>query len=284
MRSFHHTDFPSERIAAERGALTISVCVPARECATTIGGVVSALAALRGDGAIDEVVVVDAGSADGTAELGARAGASSVVQEAALEPDLGPVLGKGDAMYRALGVITSDIVCFVDGDSAAFDPALACGLIGPLVCEPGVEFVKGSYRRPFTVGDVEIPGGGGRVSQLLARPLLARFYPDLAEISQPLAGEVAARRDLLDALPIATGYAVEIAMLIDAWASAGSGAMAQCDLGERRNAHQSLSALAPMANAVLGTVAARLEREGRLAPLNGAPTAAVERPPRRPRA
>jgi len=281
MRSFHQADFPAERIAADRGDLTISVCVPASECAATIGGVVCALAALRGDGAIDEVVVVDAGSADGTAEIAARAGASSVLQEATLEPDLGPVLGKGDAMYRALGTITSDIVCFVDGDSDAFDPALACGLIGPLACEPDVRFVKGAYRRPFTAGELEIPDGGGRVSQLLARPLLARFYPELAGIRQPLAGEVAARRDLLDELPIATGYAVEIAMLIDAWATAGSGALAQSDLGERRNAHQTLSALAPMADAVLGAVATRLEREGRLVPGVDAPAAAVERPPRR---
>jgi glucosyl-3-phosphoglycerate synthase len=144
------------------------------------------------------------------------------------------------------------------------------------VFDPAVQFVKGFYRRPFRLGDEVAPEGGGRVTELTARPLLQLFYPQLAGVRQPLAGEIAARRDLLERLPFATGYAVEIAMLIDAWSIAGVDALAQVDLDERQNRHQPLSELGPMAAAVIGAVAERLEREGRL---DSAPHDIVERPP-----
>jgi len=276
IRSFHHSAFPPERLAGERDG-SISVCVPARECAATIAAIVAELVALREAGAVDEVVVVDAASADGTARLAAGAGAD-VVQEADLLPEFGPVLGKGDAMWRALSALAGDVVCFVDGDSDGFGGHFACGLAGAVACEPGVQFVKAFYRRPFRAGEISLPEGGGRVNELAARPLLRRFYPALADIAQPLAGEVAGRRELLASLSFATGYAVETAMLIDAYTAVGAGAIAQVDLDVRHNAHQPLHALGAMADAVLGAVTVRLAREGRLRE-PGEAVEVVERPP-----
>jgi glucosyl-3-phosphoglycerate synthase len=284
-RSFHHSLYPAERIAAERipaagtqsGAVTpsISVCLPARECAATVGQVIGELLPLVQAGAIDEVIVLDAASADGTAAVAERAGAI-VWQEAQMLPAHGPVLGKGDAMWRALSALDSDIICFLDADTEDFSAHFATGLIGPLVCEQGISFVKGFYRRPLGDGSE----GGGRVNHLMARPALAVFYPELAGVRQPLAGEVAARRELLEALPFATGYGVEIAMLIDSWRAVGLNGIAQVDLDEHRNPHQPLSALTPMATTVLATIARRLHSEGRLEELDAAlDLAPVERPP-----
>jgi glucosyl-3-phosphoglycerate synthase len=291
-RSFHHSQYPLERIVAERHQ-SVSVCLPARECADTIGEIVGALVALREAGAIDEVVVVDAASADATAAVAAAAGAV-VWQEADLLPAHGPVLGKGDAMWRVLSVLDGELVCFLDADTQGFSAHFATGLLGPLVCEQGVSFVKAFYRRPLAadgggrqrrdgVGEERAADsgsdgeGGGRVNHLTARPALALFYPELAGVRQPLAGEVAARRELLEELPFATGYGVEIAMLIDAWRKVGLDGIAQVDLDEHRNRHQPLSALTPMASTVLATIARRLQREGRLlGDIQGAP---LERPP-----
>jgi glucosyl-3-phosphoglycerate synthase len=272
-RSFHHSLYPLERIVAERRQ-SVSVCLPARECAGTVGEIVGALVALREAGAIDEVVVVDAASSDATAAVAADAGAS-VWQETDLLPAHGPVLGKGDAMWRALSVLDGELVCFLDADTQGFSSHFVTGLLGPLVCEPGVSFVKAFYRRPLA----QAGEGGGRVNHLTARPALALFYPELAGVRQPLAGEVAARRELLEQLPFATGYGVEIAMLIDAWREVGLDGLAQVDLVEHHNHHQPLSALTPMASTVLATIARRLQREGRLlGEVEGAP---LERPPLR---
>jgi glucosyl-3-phosphoglycerate synthase len=280
-RSFHHSPYPAERIARERAA-SVSVCLPARECAPTVGAIVATLGELRAAGAIDEIVVVDAGSADGTATVAEGAGAIVYLQDELLG-ELGPALGKGDAMYRALSVLGGELVCFVDADTEDFRTHFVCGLLGPLVCETPddgeeISFVKAFYRRPFEHGGVSLPEGGGRVNHLLARPALELFYPELAAVRQPLAGEVAARRELLERVPFATGYGVEIAMLIDVWREVGLEGMAQVDLEEHRNRHQSLAALEPMARTVLATIAARACAEGRL-PGVEIPEHPVERPP-----
>jgi glucosyl-3-phosphoglycerate synthase len=274
-RTFHHSRYPAERIASERTG-SVSVCLPAKECAGTVAAIVAELANLREAGAIDEIVVIDAASRDGTAEVAKRTGAA-VYQEAELLPQFGAVLGKGDAMWRALSVLKGDLVCYLDADTEGFSGHFATGLVGPLVCEPGVRLVKAFYRRPFEQGGVSLPEGGGRVNHLMARPALALFYPDLAEVRQPLAGEVAARRELLERLPFATGYGVEIAMLIDAWREVGLDAIAQVDLEVHRNRHQPLAALTPMARTVLTMIAQRLEREGRLT--EPAYELVLERPP-----
>ena len=266
-RSFHHSRYSPAAIAAARTQqdLAVSVCLPARECAETVGAIVEALGELRAQGAIDEIVVVDATSADGTAALAQRAGAV-VYQEAELMPAVGDVLGKGDAMWRALPRLSGDLICFLDADTSDFQPHYVTGLLGPLLCEPeAIAFVKAFYRRPFDQAGVSLAEGGGRVNHLLARPALELYYPELAGVRQPLAGEVAARRELLEQLPFVTGYGVEIGMLIDAWRAVGLQAMAQVDLDEHRNRHQPLKALRPMALTVLATVSRRLVQDGRLA-------------------
>jgi glucosyl-3-phosphoglycerate synthase len=275
LRTFDHRDFPPERVRVEREG-TISACVPTRECGGTIELIVRSLVSLRDAGVLDQVVVIDADSLDGTAHLAAAAGAD-VHQQADLLPEHGPVLGKGDAMWRALSVLHGDIVCFLDGDSEYFGPHYACGVAGAVACEPCVRFAKGFYRRPFRAGHVELPEGGGRVTELTARPLLRRFYPELGAMRQPLAGEIAAPRELFERLPFSTGYAVETAMLIDAYREVGLEGMAQVDLEVRQNRHQTLRALGPMADAVLAAVAVRLEREGRLVEAGVDPP--IERPP-----
>jgi glucosyl-3-phosphoglycerate synthase len=167
-------------------------------------------------------------------------------------------------MWRSLTILHGEVICFLDADSEGFGPHFACGLLGPLLCETGISFVKGFYRRPFRMGATVYPEGGGRVTELVARPLLNLFYPELAAVQQPLAGEIAARRELLVRLPFATGYGVDIALLLDAYREVGLEGLAQVDLELRQNAHQPLRELGPMAHAVLQAVAARLEREGRL--------------------
>ena len=259
--TFTHRAFPPDRLAAERSS-TVSVCLPARNEARTIGPILEQLMPLQELGIVDQVVVVDR-SSDGTAEIARELGAE-VHDQDGLMPELGPVLGKGDAMWRALPVLTGEVICFLDADSERFGAHFACGVLGPVLCGSGISFVKGFYRRPFRVGEVTVPDGGGRVTELTARPLLNLFYPDLAAIQQPLAGEMAARRELLEQLPFATGYGVDVGLLIDAYALAGLDAIAQVDLDVRQNAHQSLRDLGPMAYAVLRAVAVRLEREGRL--------------------
>jgi len=259
--SFHHAEFPAERIAARREC-GISVCLPARDEERTIGPIVAKLMPLVDRGTIDQVVVVDE-SADGTGEIARRLGAE-VHRQSDLLPELGPVLGKGDAMWRSLSVLDGEIVCFLDADSENFSEHFACGLIGPLIENPELSFIKGFYRRPFRQAGVTLPEGGGRVTELMARPLLNLFYPDLAGVRQPLAGELAARADLLRRLPFLTGYGVDIALLLDAYRDGGLHSIAQVDLDSRQNDHQQLSDLGSMAFAVLKAVVSRLQRDGRM--------------------
>ena len=272
--SFHHSDFSVAEIVARRRT-SVSVCLPARDEAPTIGPILEALLPLEAQGVVDQVLVVD-DSTDGTGAIARRLGAE-VHEQARLLPELGPVLGKGDAMWRALSVIRGDIVCFLDADSERFGTHFVSGVLGPLVLRPEISFVKGFYRRPLRLGATTLPDGGGRVTELTARPLIETFYPDLTGFEQPLAGEIAVRRELLDRLAFVTGYGVDIALLLDAYAAIGLDGMAQVDLDVRQNAHQPLRDLSPMASAVLQAVMTRLEREGKLRA--GSTEALVERPP-----
>jgi glucosyl-3-phosphoglycerate synthase len=259
-RGYRAEDFPLERLLAAKRT-SVSVVLPAREVADTIGPILAALTPLRDAGLIDELAVVDAASADGTAAIAAAAGAR-VVQESAILPEHGPARGKGDALWRSLAVTHGEVVAFLDADTDAFDPRFALGLLGPLLTDDAVAFVKGAYRRPFQLGEATLPDGGGRVTELLARPLLNLHVPELAGFVQPLAGEFAGRRALLEALPFPVGYGVEIATLIDAHRNAGLDALGQVDLGERRNRHQPLQALGAMAYAVLIAAERRIYGEG----------------------
>jgi glucosyl-3-phosphoglycerate synthase len=287
IRRFHHSEFDLPQLL-ERKTEPITVVLPTREVADTIGPIVERLRGL--DPLIDQIVVVDAGSEDGTPELAATAGAE-VHQESELLSEFGQALGKGDAMWRALQVVRGELVVYLDSDTRDFAPHFATGLVGPLLCDPGTQFVKGFFRRPYLgPGGEELAADGGRVTELAARPLLSAFYPELAAFVQPLAGEAAARRSLLERLPFATGYAVETAMLLHARdALGGTDGMAQVDLDVRLNRHQPLRELGPMAYAVLSVVSERLRAEGRLTDAQAPPLQTadgglvhveiVERPP-----
>jgi glucosyl-3-phosphoglycerate synthase len=286
IRTFRHSDYRLE-LLRERKTEAVTVVLPTREVADTIGPIVDSLQLLGG--LVDQIVVVDAASEDRTAELAERLGAE-VHQESDLVPEFGQALGKGDAMWRALSVARGEIVVYLDSDTRDFSAHFATGMLGPLLLEPGVEFLKGAFRRPFEDRHaVARPLDGGRVTELTARPLLSAFFPELAAFAQPLAGEVAARRALFDRIPFATGYAIETSMLLHARDEVGVEKMAQVDLDVRRNYHQPLPQLGPMAYAVLRVVLERLRREGRLLDDHAPPlqTAAggliqvelIERPP-----
>jgi glucosyl-3-phosphoglycerate synthase len=248
-RTYRAEQFPLPRLLAAKDA-SIALVLPAREVAATIGPIAEHAARLRDVGLLDEVLVVDAASSDGSAEIAEQAGLP-VVQENELARELGVARGKGDAMWRALGAVESEIVAFADTDTEDFHEHFLTGLLGPLLCEPAVALVKGSFQRPFRAHDMLLAHGGGRVTELLARPLLNLHAPELAAFDQPLAGELAARRTLLEQIPFSAGYGVEIAMLIDAWRIVGLDGLAQVELGSRQNRHQPLRDLSAMAYAVL---------------------------------
>jgi glucosyl-3-phosphoglycerate synthase len=257
-RSFRHADFQSLAISgtgADRPATTL--IFPARNVAGTIGTILDVVNDLRArTGLLDQVIVVDADSPDGTADV-ARARGAEVYSENELMPGYGPAQGKGDAMWRSLSVARGDIVMFADADTTDFREHFVYGTLGPVLTDPRIQFCKAAYRRPFTEGEKSIADGGGRVTELMAKPLLNLFCPELAGFVQPLAGEFAARRELFNNVPFFTGYGVEIGMMIDVYAEVGLAGMAQVDLGTRQNRHQSLANLARMSSVVLRTLAMR---------------------------
>jgi glucosyl-3-phosphoglycerate synthase len=256
-RTWDGAGFDADALATGR-LPTISVILPAREVAGTIGTTVDRVEPLRKRGLFDELIVVDASSEDGTAEV-ARAAGATVFDENELRPDLGPCLGKGDAMWRGAGAASGEIVVFLDADTIDFDPGFLTGLLGPILTQPDVGLVKGSFARPFQTGEQLLPGEGGRVTELMARPLLNLHFPELAGLDQPLAGEIAIRRDLFARLSVPVGYGVEIAMLIDVLRATGIGSIAQSRLGVRRNRHQSLRALSAMSYQVLVAAERRID-------------------------
>jgi glucosyl-3-phosphoglycerate synthase len=235
--------------------------LPARNEATTIEGMVAAGMSLAGH-LVDEVVVIDGASTDGTAELAAAAGAT-VHQDAQILPEFGRPLGKGDALWRSLTVTSGDIVAFVDTDIRNPDPRFVWGIVAPLLIDDGIGFVKGFYDRPLEVGGVLQPSGGGRVTELMARPLINLFWPQLAGMVQPLSGEYAGRRSLLERVPFFTGYGVEIGLLIDILTDSGADAIAQVDIGRRVHRNQDLASLSRMSFAIAQVAFQRLEAPGR---------------------
>jgi glucosyl-3-phosphoglycerate synthase len=257
LATFDHSQFEARGLLRrKRGPVT--VCIPTRETAATIGETVEAIAALRELGLVDQLLVIDADSSDGTAEI-ARAAGAEVHAESELLPQLGPVLGKGDAMWRALSVAAGEIVVYLDGDVRDFGAHYVTGLLGPLLESERIAFVKGFYRRPLALHGLEIEDGGGRVTELTAKPLLKLLVPELAAFRQPLAGECAARRSLLADIPYSTGYGVEIAMLVEVWRLLGLERMAQVGLGSKRNSHQPLASLGEMAREVIEALVAGTE-------------------------
>lgn len=278
LATFDHSHFDPRALAALKRD-PVTVVIPTKETAHTIEATVRAVVELGEAGLIDQIAVIDADSADGTARIAAEAGAETY-SEAELMAELGPTRGKGDAMWRALSIVSGEIVVYLDGDIRGFGPHYVTGLLGPLLESDRVEFVKGFYRRPFTVGSVEVEDGGGRVTELAAKPLLELLLPELAEFHQPLAGECAARRSLLEAVPYATGYGVEIAMLVDVWRRSGLERMAQVDLGSKRNSHQPLPRLRKMSREVIEALLAEVGESG-AAPISAEAIGPPVRPPMR---
>ena len=205
---------------------------------------------------VDELIVVDSRSTGGTAQV-ARAAGAEVVSQDAMTRGLPRLTGKGDALWAGLAASSGDLVAFVDGDLRDFSPHFVTGLLGPLLVDPSVEFVKGFYHRPLAVPGGTDPDGGGRVTELVARPLLNLFWPYLAGFVQPLAGESAGRREVLERVPFVSGYGVETGLLVDLLHDVGLDALAQVDLGTRAHRHQSLRDLSGMATQILAAALAR---------------------------
>ncbi|HVL26764.1 MAG TPA: glucosyl-3-phosphoglycerate synthase [Acidimicrobiales bacterium] len=232
-------DYPAGRVAAAKGGRSVSVCLPARDEEETVGEIVARITEL--EGVVDEIVVVDDGSTDATAERAAAAGAV-VVRSAGR--------GKGDALWRSVLASKGDVLAFCDADLRHFDNRFVLGLVGPLLADGRLGFVKASYARPH---------GGGRVTELLARPLIDLLLPEVARFDQPLAGEFAGRRHVLEALPFVEGYGVDLGLLVDAVRLLGHDGVAQVDLGERHHRNRPLAELAPQAREV---AAVALDRAG----------------------
>jgi glucosyl-3-phosphoglycerate synthase len=176
-----------------------------------------------------------------------------------------PLPGKGEVLWRSLAATTGDILVFIDSDLRDFTPDFVTGLLGPLLTDRSVQLVKATYDRPLTQGETVVPAGGGRVTELVARPMINMHWPELAGFVQPLSGEYAARRSLLEQLPFPTGYGVEIGMLVDALALVGLPALAQVDLSRRKHHNQEIGKLGRMSSEILQVAYERLRREGRLA-------------------
>ncbi|MFF5844690.1 glucosyl-3-phosphoglycerate synthase [Streptomyces massasporeus] len=258
-RSWSANERPLHQMLAakQRTGQTVSVVLPALNEEATVGDIASVIRhdLMRQVPLVDELVVVDSGSTDRTSEVAAAAGARVVHRDAIL-PRLPAVPGKGEVLWRSLLVTRGDIVCFIDADLRDFSSDFVSGIVGPLLTDPDVDLVKAMYDRPLAGA----AGQGGRVTELMARPLLNMHWPQLAGFVQPLGGEYAARRSLLEQLPFPVGYGVELGMLVDALHLAGLDALAQVDVGVRKHRHQDGQALGRMAAAIYRTAQLRLAR------------------------
>ena len=258
-RSWSMSDRPLHKIMAAKRASgqSVSVVLPALNEEETVGDIVAIIRhdLMRQVPLVDEIVVVDSGSTDRTSEVAAAAGAKVVHRDEIL-PRLPAVPGKGEVLWRSLLVTTGDIVCFIDADLKEFSSDFVTGIVGPLLTDPGVDLVKAMYDRPLG----SATGQGGRVTELMARPLLNMHWPQLAGFVQPLGGEYAARRSLLEQLPFPVGYGIELGMLVDALHLVGLDALAQVDVGVRKHRHQDGQALGRMSAAIYRTAQLRLAR------------------------
>ncbi|GII03598.1 glucosyl-3-phosphoglycerate synthase [Planobispora takensis] len=264
-RTSSSDDWSLPGLLEAKGGTTVSVVLPARDEGGTVGEIVTAIRRelMEAVPLVDELVVIDSRSTDDTAARAAEAGATVLAQDEIL-PDLKPFDGKGEALWKSLAVTSGDLLVFIDADLREFRTSFVTGLLGPLLADPSVVYVKGCYDRPLR----EAQNGGGRVTELVARPLLNLHWPRLAGFVQPLAGEYAGRRSALERVPFVTGYGVELGLLIDLLELSGLDALAQVDLGRRVHSHQSTEALGGMAAQILQTAWSRLERQDMMIPLH----------------
>ncbi|AMY21549.1 glucosyl-3-phosphoglycerate synthase [Rhodococcus fascians] len=248
-------DTPEWTIAeleAAKAGRTVSVVLPALNEEQTVAAVIDTIHPLLG-GLVDELIVLDSGSTDETAVRAKAAGARVISREEAV-PGLDPVPGKGEVLWRSVAASTGDLIAFVDSDLINPDPAFVPKLLGPLLMGDGIHLVKGYYRRPLRVSGTEDANGGGRVTELVARPLLAALRPELTGVIQPLGGEYAGTRELLSAVPFAPGYGVEIGLLLDTYDRLGLQAIGQVNLGVRKHRNRPLVELGAMSRQIVGTM------------------------------
>lgn len=275
-RTFHHSQFSDlRRLAAEkeRQGVSISLCIPTLNEEPTIGKEVTVFKSelMSRYPLVDEIVVMDSGSTDRTCEVARAFGAEACLASDIL-PELGPRQGKGENLWKAVYQLKGDILVFVDADISNIHARFAYGLLAPLLLDPNVQYVKAFYDRPLVLPKGVRASGGGRVTEILVRPLFSLFAPDLTAIVQPLSGEYAARRGVLEAIPFPTGYGVEIAHLMDIHRGWGLDAFAQTDLDRRVHRNQSTQALGRMAFGILRTFLKRVSVPGLEAGPGGWPT------------
>lgn len=266
-RTFDHRRFDPRELATakEQQGLSISACIPALNEAETIGPIVASVRRelMERIPLVDELVVIDSSSTDGTAEVAERAGAL-VIQDRAILPGLEPMTGKGEAMWKSLFALRGDVVTWLDGDIREFHPRFVYGVLGPILMDPSIGYSKAFYERPVMEAGRVTGLAGGRVTELMARPLLNLFWPHLAGLVQPLSGEYAGRRSILEQVPFFTGYGVEIGMVIDIAERFGLDTMAQVDLERRLHRNRGLDDLSRMSFAILLAAIRRLQSTDRL--------------------
>lgn len=253
--TWEQPDWTIDELVAAKDGRTVSVVLPALNEEETVADVIASIRPLYGT-LVDELIVLDSGSTDATAARAREAGATVVSREQAV-PGLEPVKGKGEVLWRSIAVATGDIIAFVDSDLIDPDPMFVPKMLGPLLVDPKIQLVKGYYRRPLRTGGQQDANGGGRVTELVARPLLASQRPDLTGVLQPLGGEYAGTRELLSSVPFAPGYGVEIGLLIDAFDRYGLDGIGQVNLGVRTHRNRPLIELGVMSRQIVGTLMRR---------------------------
>ncbi len=267
-RTFHHRDFADIGALVElkeKAGSKVSVCLPTLN---TVGTVGATLRAFRTElveryPLIDQLCIIDSRSTDGTLEAAEAEGAQIFFDDEIL-PGLTPAAGKGEALWKSLFVLEGDIIAWIDSDIENIHPRFAYGVIGPLLSDPDIGYVKGFYERPLNEGGELKPSGGGRVTELTVRPMLNMFYPDLAGLIQPLSGEYGGRRSVLESVPFFTGYGVETGLLIDIYDRYGVEAIAQTDLEVRVHHNQGIESLSKMSFGILQALFRRLEDDGKV--------------------
>lgn len=264
--TYHHSEFRDLRAlveAKERAGLTISLCIPTLNEEKTIGKevVIFRSELMQRYPLIDEIAIIDSGSTDKTLEIASSFGADTYLADDIL-PEVEPKRGKGENLWKAVYQLTGDIIVYIDADIKNIHPRFVYGLVGPLIHRPEVQYVKAFYDRPLASSQGVRPSGGGRVTEILIRPLFSLFFPELTGVIQPLSGEYAVRRDVLERIPFPIGYGVETSHLIDVYSLYGMQAFAQTDLDQRVHRNQPTRSLGKMAFGILQTFLSRVEKLG----------------------
>jgi len=266
LNTFHHSDFRDLRElveAKEKAGVTISLCIPTLNEESTIGKevVIFRSELMQRYPLIDEFAVIDSGSTDKTLEVAANFGADTYLASDIL-PNLPEKRGKGENLWKAIYQLKGDIIVYIDADIKNIHPRFVYGLVGPLIHRPEIKYVKAFYDRPLASSQGIRPSGGGRVTEILIRPLFSLFFPELTAIIQPLSGEYAVRREVLERIPFPIGYGVETSHLIDVYSLYDLNAFGQTDLDQRVHRNQPTRSLGKMAFGILQTFLSRAEKLG----------------------